>query len=111
MTRHGNEHHRISHGAAVLYVGDGGAKEWGMIDAHPQLMQERRNLFVKLRQPVSVGEETIVDYRYSETRQTLWGFDPLANRPKMHSEYGLRPRAKRSGQLKIFVIKYSLTKL
>ncbi len=92
MTRHGNEgkrHHRISHGAAVLSVGDGGAKEWGMMDAHPQLLQERRNFFVKLRQPpVSAGEEILVDYRYSERQQTLWGFGPLANRPKLQSEYG-----------------------
>ena len=72
MTRHGNEgkrHHRISHGAAVLSVGDGGAKEWGMMDAHPQLLQKRRNFFVKLRQPpVSAGEEILVDYRGQPTQ-------------------------------------------
>ena len=43
--RHGNErkrrHRRISHGAEVQCVGEGGTEEWGMIDAHPQLMQDR----------------------------------------------------------------------
>ena len=42
LVRHGNEdkrHRRISHGAEVHCVGPGGAKEWGMMDAHPQLMQ------------------------------------------------------------------------
>ena len=45
-------------------------------------------LFVRLRQPVREDEEIFVDYRYSRRRQTLWGFGPLAKRPKMHSEYG-----------------------
>ena len=53
-----------------------------------------RTLFVKLRQPVREGEEILVDYQYSARRQTLWGFGPLAKRPKVHSEYGLRPRMK-----------------
>ena len=42
--RHENErkrHSRISHGAEVQCVGEGGTKEWGMMDAHPQLMQDR----------------------------------------------------------------------
>ena len=44
LVRHGNErkrYHRISHGAEVRCVGEGGAKEGGMMDAHPQLMQDR----------------------------------------------------------------------
>jgi len=52
-----------------------------MMDAHPQLMQERRNFFVKLRQPVSAGEEILVDYRYSESDKrsgvlVRWPTDP-----------------------------------
>ncbi len=42
--RHGNEgkrHRRISHGAEVQCVGEGSTKEWGMMDAHPQIMQDR----------------------------------------------------------------------
>ena len=44
LVRHGNErkrHRRISHGAEVHCVGEGDTKEWGMMDAHPQLMQDR----------------------------------------------------------------------
>ena len=42
--RHGNEgkrHRRISHGADLQCVGEGGTKEWGTMDAHPQLMRDR----------------------------------------------------------------------
>jgi hypothetical protein len=44
LVRHGNEgkrYHRISHGAEVQCVGEGGEEEWGMMDAHPQLMRDR----------------------------------------------------------------------
>ena len=44
IRKSGNEdkrHRRISHGAEVHCVGPGGAKEWGMMDAHSQLMQGR----------------------------------------------------------------------
>jgi hypothetical protein len=44
LVRHGNEgkrHRRILHGAEVQCVGEGGTKEWGMMDAHPQLIQDR----------------------------------------------------------------------
>ena len=45
------------------------AMEAGMMDAHPQLLQERRNFFVKLQQPpVSAGEEILVDYRGQPTQ-------------------------------------------
>jgi hypothetical protein len=58
LVRHGNEgkrYHRISHGAEVQCVGEGGEEEWGMMDAHPQLMQDRektrRNLAWWLLKP------------------------------------------------------------
>jgi hypothetical protein len=138
ISRHCNEkgYHRISHGAAVEVKGDRGKKEWGMMDAHPQLLQERgvpegawpggycnqanrredqnadllqhdgkcdvppyahmddrcRNLFVKLKRPVTAGEEILVDYGYSVTRQTQWGFGFDAKLPKVISDYTLRQR-------------------
>ena len=146
LVRHGNEgkrYHRIWHGAEVRCVGEGGTEEWGMMDAHPQLMQARgipagawpggycnqadrsedlnadllqhdgkctvpmyqwmddrcRNLFVKLRRPVRAGEEILVEYGYSARRQSLWGFGPLAKRPKvpLASKSNLRPRNVKTG--------------
>ena len=138
LSRHCNEkgYRRISHGAAVEVKGLQGKKEWGMMDAHPQLLQERgiaegawpggycnqanhrdeqnadllqhdgkcdvppylhmgercRNLFVKLSRPVTAGEEILVDYGYSVTRQTRWGFGYDAKLPKETSDYTLRQR-------------------
>jgi len=45
LVRHcndGTRYHRISHGASVACRGPRGETEWGMMDAHPQLMQERK---------------------------------------------------------------------
>ena len=138
ISKHSNEngYRRISHGAEVEVKGARGKKEQGMMDAHPQLLQERgvpegawpggycnqanrredqnadllqhdgkcdalpyaymddkcRNLFVKLRRPVAVGEEILVDYGYSVTRQTRWGFGFDAKLPKVKSDYTLRKR-------------------
>lgn len=138
ISRHCNDkgYRRLSHGAAVEIKGDKGKREWGMMDAHPQLLQERgvpegawpggycnqadcredqnadllqhdgkcnvppyahmddrcRNLFVRLNRPVAAGEEILVDYGYSVTRQTRWGFGFEAKLPKVTSDYVLRQR-------------------
>ena len=56
--------------------------------------EQCHNLFVKLRRPVRAGEEVLVDYGYSASRQTRWGFGFKAKRVKLNSEYTFRPRTK-----------------
>ena len=53
-----------------------------------------RYLFIKTTKPVAAGEELLVDYGYSVTRQTLWGFGLKAKQPKIRSEYVFRPRTR-----------------
>jgi hypothetical protein len=59
--------------------------------------EQCHNLFVKLKRPVPAGEEILVDYAYSARKQTVLGFGFKAKRPKINSEYELRPRHHVSG--------------
>eukprot|EP01036_Dinobryon_divergens_P037246 gene37246-48693_t len=60
--------------------------------------EQCHNLFVRLQRPVLAGEEILVDYAYSARKQTVLGFGFKAKRPKVSSEYELRPRCHASGK-------------
>ena len=131
-----NGEHLTSHGAAARCKDAAGKTVWGMMDAHPRHMRERKvpegawpggfcnqadrredqnadliqhdgkctapaydwmdarccNLFVKLNRSVSAGEEILVDYRYSRSKQTRLGVGFDAKRPRVVSDYSFRKR-------------------
>ena len=60
--------------------------------------EQCNNLFVKLKRPVPAGEEILVDYAYNARKQTILGFGFKAKRPKVNSEYELRPRRHAPGR-------------
>ena len=60
--------------------------------AYEYLDDRCRTLFIQTRRPVVAGEELLVDYGYSATRQTQWGFGLKAKVPRVKSKYAFRPR-------------------
>ena len=144
IAKHNNRgaERRNSHGAAFEIIGAKRRKEYGMVDAHPSLMQDKgipdgawpggfcnqadcpeqinaelfqhdgecraphydymddraRTLFVRTLRAISIGEEILIDYAYSATRQTRWGFGPRAQKSESGAAYMLRQRDPSKGK-------------